>query len=197
MEKLRAITGVAVPFGRSNVDTDLIIPGRYLKTVSRIGLGEGAFSALRQDRDNIFDRQRYKGAPILIAGGNFGCGSSREHAAWALADMGFRAIIAPSFADIFASNAFKNGLLLVTLPQTQVERLMEIAPEHDITVDLEHQIVSTPLEDRFTFEIDPFRKDCLVNGLHEIDLTLALEPEIQRYEAQLARTRPWALHATG
>jgi 3-isopropylmalate/(R)-2-methylmalate dehydratase small subunit len=197
MEKLRTITGVAVPFGRSNVDTDLIIPGRYLKTVSRTGLGEGAFSALREDPDNIFDTPRHKGAPILIAGENFGCGSSREHAAWALADMGFRVIIAPSFADIFAGNAFKNGLLLVALRREAVDRLMKAAEEGEITVDLESQAVTTSSGDSFRFEIDSFRKDCLLNGLDEIDLTFALEPEIRRYEAQLARTRPWALNASG
>lgn len=192
MEAFTTLTGVAVPFGAANVDTDVIIPARFLKTVTRTGLGKGAFAALREDPDNIFDQPRHKGAPILIAGDNFGCGSSREHAPWALADMGFRAVIAPSFADIFASNAFKNGMLLVALPQAQVDRLMEVAAEHEITVDLENQVVTTPFQDRFSFEIDPFRKHCLMNGLDEIGLTTQMDAEIAAYEARLKQERPWA-----
>jgi 3-isopropylmalate/(R)-2-methylmalate dehydratase small subunit len=192
MQPFTTLTGVAVPFGQKNVDTDVIIPARFLKTVSRAGLGEGAFSALREDPDNIFDQPRHKRAPILIAGDNFGCGSSREHAPWALADMGFRVVIAPSFADIFAGNAFKNGMLLVALPQAQVDRLLEIAPDHEITVDLENQVVTTPFQDRFAFEIDPFRKHCLLNGLDEIGLTTQMEPDIAAYEARLKQERPWA-----
>jgi 3-isopropylmalate dehydratase small subunit len=197
MEKLRTITGIAVPFGRSNVDTDLIIPGRYLKTVSRSGLGEGAFSALREEPGNIFDSARNRGAPILIAGENFGCGSSREHAAWALADLGFRVIIAPSFADIFAGNAFKNGLLLIALPQDAIDRLLESAARQEITIDLPAQTVITASGDNFRFEIDAFRKECLLEGLDEIDLTLAFEPDIGRYEAELAEAKPWVLNASG
>ncbi|MDO9488262.1 MAG: 3-isopropylmalate dehydratase small subunit, partial [Sphingomonadaceae bacterium] len=132
------------------------------------------------------------GAPILIAGDNFGCGSSREHAPWALADLGFRVVIAPSFADIFAGNAFKNGMLLVVLPQAQIDRLMEIAAEHEISVDLENQVVTTPFQDRFAFEIDPFRKHCLLNGLDEIGLTTQMDAEIAAYEGRLRRERPWA-----
>jgi 3-isopropylmalate/(R)-2-methylmalate dehydratase small subunit len=193
MESFDTLTGIAVPFGAKNVDTDVIIPARYLKTVTRSGLGKGAFAALREDPDNIFDRPRHAGAPILIAGDNFGCGSSREHAPWALADMGFRVVIAPSFADIFAGNAFKNGMLLVALPQAQVDRLMEVAAEHEITVDLENQVVTTPFQDRFAFEIDPFRKHCLLNGLDEIGLTTQMETDIAAYEARVRRDRPWAV----
>ena len=193
MQAFTTLTGVAVPFGATNVDTDVIIPARFLKTVTRTGLGKGAFAALRADPDNIFDQPRHVGAPILIAGDNFGCGSSREHAPWALADLGFRIVIAPSFADIFASNAFKNGMLLVSLPQPQVDRLMEVAGEHPITVDLENQVVTTPFQDRFAFEIDPFRKHCLLNGLDEIGLTIKMEADIVAYEARLTRERPWAV----
>jgi 3-isopropylmalate/(R)-2-methylmalate dehydratase small subunit len=192
MQAFDTLTGVAVPFGQKNVDTDLIIPARFLKTVERTGLGRGAFAAVREDPDNIFDQPRNAGAPILIAGDNFGCGSSREHAPWALADMGFRVVIAPSFADIFAGNAFKNGILLVALPQAQVDRLLEIAPEHEITVDLENQVVTTPFQDRFAFEIDPFRKHCLLEGLDEIGLTTQMERDIAAYEARLRQERPWA-----
>jgi 3-isopropylmalate/(R)-2-methylmalate dehydratase small subunit len=191
MRPFTTLSGIAVPFGQKNVDTDLIIPARYLKTIHRAGLGKGAFAALRAEPDNIFDTPRNRGAPILIAGDNFGCGSSREHAPWALADMGFRVVIAPSFADIFSGNAFKNGILLVALPQAEVDRLMAIAGEHEITVDLEHQVVTTPFQDRFHFDIDPFRKHCLLNGLDEIGLTTQLEGEIGAYEARIAAARPW------
>lgn len=192
MQAFTTLTGVAVPFGQANVDTDVIIPARFLKTVTRTGLGKGAFAALREDPDNIFDQPRNLGAPILIAGDNFGCGSSREHAPWALADMGFRVVIAPSFADIFASNAFKNGMLLVALPKAEVDRLLGIASEHEITVDLENQVVTTPFQDRFAFEIDPFRKTCLLSGLDEIGLTTQMEADIAAYEARLKQERPWA-----
>ena len=127
MQAFTTLTGTAIPFGMKNVDTDVIIPAQYLKTVSRTGLRKVAFPAIRKEADNVFDTPRNKGAPILIAGDNFGCGSSREHAPWALADMGIRAVIAPSFADIFSGNAFKNGILLVQLPQEAVDRLMEVA----------------------------------------------------------------------
>ncbi len=191
MDAFKTLTGVAVPFGMKNVDTDIIIPARFLKTITRAGLGKGAFSALREDPDNLFDNDRNKGAPILIAGDNFGCGSSREHAPWALADMGFRAVIAPSFADIFSGNAFKNGMLLVALPQEQVDRLLEIAGDSEVTIDLENQVVTTPYQDRFTFEIDPFRKHCLLNGLDEIGLTAQLDGDITAFEARLAAEKPW------
>ena len=198
MQAFQTLSGRAVPFGAANVDTDVIIPARFLKAVTRDGLGKGAFAALREDPDNIFDKPAHTGAPILIAGDNFGCGSSREHAPWALMDMGFRVVIAPSFADIFSGNSFKNGLLLVQLPQTQVDRLMEIAAEGAaITVDLENQVVTTPWQDRFAFPIDPFRKHCLMNGLDEIGLTEAMADSITAYEARRSADRPWIAGAAG
>jgi len=191
MQNFTTLTGVAVPFGAENVDTDVIIPARFLKTITRKGLGKGAFAVLRENPDNIFDAPRHRQAPILIAGDNFGCGSSREHAPWALADLGFRVVIAPSFADIFGGNAFKNGMLLVALPQEQIDRLMEVAATHDITIDLENQVVTTPFQDRFSFEIDPFRKSCLLGGVDEIGLTEAQDGAIASYEARLATQKPW------
>jgi 3-isopropylmalate/(R)-2-methylmalate dehydratase small subunit len=197
MEPVREVEGRAIPFGRKNVDTDLIIPARWLKTVTRLGLGRGAFEALREDPDNVFDSPEFKGAPILIAGDNFGCGSSREHAAWALLDMGVKAVIAPSFSDIFAGNAFKNGILTVVLPQEQVDRLMEVAETDPIAIDLEHQTVTTPFQDRFTFEIDPFRKMCLIQGLDEVGITLTHEDALAAYEARMKAQKPWLARGTG
>ena len=198
MEKLRAVEGRAIPFGRKNVDTDLIIPARWLKTISREGLGAGAFEAVRADDPaNVSDNPEYAGAPILIAGDNFGCGSSREHAAWALLDMGVRAVIAPSFSDIFAGNAFKNGILTVALPQEAVDRLLEVATTDPISIDLEAQTVTTPFQDRFTFEIDSFRKHCMLEGLDEVGLTLARGDAISAYEAKQAQHRPWLARGTG
>lgn len=191
MQAFTTLSGTAIPFGQKNVDTDVIIPARYLKTISRTGLGKVAFTELRKDPDNVFDSARNSGAPILIAGDNFGCGSSREHAPWALADMGIRAVIAPSFADIFSGNAFKNGILLVQLPQAAVDRLMAVAAEHPITVDLESQTVTTPFQDRFEFAVDPFRKHCMLNGLDEIGLTSAMGGAIAAHEARIAAERPW------
>jgi len=191
MDPVRAIDGRAIPFGRKNVDTDLIIPARWLKTISREGLGVGAFEAVRAEPGNVFDDPANAGAPILIAGDNFGCGSSREHAAWALLDMGVKAVIAPSFSDIFSGNAFKNGILTVALPQEAIDRLMEVAQTDPISIDLEHQTVTTPFQDRFTFPIDPFRKHCLLEGLDEIGLTLARDAAISRYEQRLSATQPW------
>ncbi len=182
MEPVRHVEGLAYPFGRKNVDTDLIIPAKWLKTVSREGLGRGAFEAIRAEDGNVFDDPRWAGAPIIVAGDNFGCGSSREHAAWALADMGIAAVIAPSFSDIFSGNAFKNGIAAVVLPQAAVDRLIEVAREHPVTVDLETMSVTTPLQDRFVFEMDPFRRDCLLSGLDEIGLTLASETAITAHE---------------
>jgi 3-isopropylmalate dehydratase small subunit len=191
LQPFTTLTGTAIPFGAENVDTDVIIPARFLKTITRTGLGKSAFFALRENPDNIFDTARNTGAPILIAGDNFGCGSSREHAPWALADMGIRVVIAPSFADIFSGNAFKNGMLLVVLPQDQIDRLLAVAATDPITVDLENQVVTTGFQDRFSFPIDPFRKHCLVNGLDEIGLTVAMDGDIAAYEADKAGTRPW------
>ena len=197
MRPLTHVEGRAIPLGRKNVDTDMIIPARWLKTVTREGLGRGAFEALRADPENVFDKPEFKGAPILIAGDNFGCGSSREHAAWALLDMGVKAVIAPSFSDIFSGNAFKNGILTVALPQEQVDRLMEVAETDPIMIDLEHQTVTTPFQDRFTFEIDPFRKYCLQGGLDEVALTLKRDAAIAAYEARLAVDQPWVARGTG
>jgi 3-isopropylmalate/(R)-2-methylmalate dehydratase small subunit len=191
MEPLREVDGRAIPFGAKNVDTDVIIPAHWLKTVTREGLGRGAFETVRAEPGNVFDDPEFAGAPILIAGDNFGCGSSREHAAWALGDMGVKAVIAPSFSDIFAGNGFKNAILAVVLPQEQVDRLLEVARTEPITIDLENQVVTTPFQDRFAFEIDPFRKACLMDGLDEIGLTLARHEAIGEYEQRRARDMPW------
>jgi 3-isopropylmalate/(R)-2-methylmalate dehydratase small subunit len=191
MEPFNQVEGRAYPFGRKNVDTDVIIPAAYLKTISREGLVEGAFETVRAEPGNIFDDPEYKSAPVLIAGDNFGCGSSREHAAWALNDMGVKVVIAPSFSDIFSSNAFKNGILTVVLPQEQVDRLLEVATANPLTIDLENQVVTTPFQDRFEFPIDPFRKNCLIAGLDEIGLTLESDAAIATYEHQTAAARPW------
>ena len=191
MQAINQISGKAYPFGRKNIDTDVIISAEWLKTITRDGLGQGCFEVLRQEDGNLFDSAEYKGSPILIAGDNFGCGSSREHAAWALLDLGITAIIAPSFSDIFSSNAFKNGMLAVVLPQEQVDRLMEVAKSDPISIDLESQTVTTPFQDRFTFEIDPFRKHCLLNGLDEVGLTLARDSVISSYEAKARAALPF------
>ena len=191
MTTVNTIEGRAIPFGRANVDTDVIIPARWLKTISRQGLGRGAFETVRAEPGNAFDDPAYAGAPILIAGENFGCGSSREHAAWALGDLGIMAVIAPSFSDIFSGNAFKNGILTVELPRAAVDRLLEVAKTDPIAIDLETQTVTTHFQDRFVFEIDPFRKHCLLNGLDEVGLTLAMDERIGAFEAQRAIQMPW------
>ena len=191
MQAVSHVIGTAYPFGRKNVDTDVIIPAQWLKTITREGLGRGAFETLRKDPDNLFDSAEYAGSPILIAGDNFGCGSSREHAAWALLDLGIKAVIAPSFSDIFSGNAFKNGILAVALPQEQVDRLLEVAKTDPITIDLESQTVTTPFQDRFTFEIDLFRKHCLLNGLDEVGLTLTRDAAIAALEAKAHEDLPF------
>ena len=191
MQPVSTIEGRAIPLGTKNVDTDVIIPAHWLKTISRDGLGKGAFETLRADPDNIFDRPEFTGAPILIAGDNFGCGSSREHAAWALLDLGIRVVIAPSFSDIFSGNAFKNGILAVELPQDQIDRLLAVAATDPVTVDLDSQTVTTPFQDRFAFAIDPFRKQCLLEGLDEIGLTLARDAAIAHHEAARDKSLPW------
>ena len=191
MKQVSTISGRAIPLGLQNVDTDVIIPAHWLKTVSREGLGKGAFETIRQAPGNPFDVEDFAGAPILIAGDNFGCGSSREHAAWAMLDMGLTAVIAPSFSDIFSGNAFKNGILAVELPQEQVDRLLEVAKDHPITIDLENQVVTTPFQDRFAFVVDPFRKHCLLNGLDEIGLTLERDAAIETHERARANSLPW------
>jgi 3-isopropylmalate/(R)-2-methylmalate dehydratase small subunit len=197
MQPVSQIAGRAIPLGASNVDTDIIIPASWLKTITRQGLGRGAFETIRAHPGNVFDDARFVGAPILIAGDNFGCGSSREHAAWALLDLGVTCVIAPSFSDIFSSNAFKNGILTVALPQAAIDRLMEVAQSDPIHIDLEHQTVTTPFQDRFTFEIDPFRKHCLMEGLDEVGLTLTRDAAIAEYEARHFRDTPWLAHGTG
>lgn len=196
MQPISQVEGRAYPLGLKNVDTDIIIPAEWLKTISRNGLGKGAFESLRAVEGNVFDNPEFAGSPILIAGDNFGCGSSREHAAWAMADLGIRAVIAPSFSDIFSGNAFKNGLVAIVLPQAAVDRLMEVAKTDPIHVDLETQTVTTPFQDRFEFEIDPFRKHCLLNGVDEIGLTLESSDAISVYESRLANDKPWLVPAT-
>lgn len=191
MRPFRSVTGIAVPFGAKNVDTDIIIPSRWLKVITRAGLGEGAFEQLRADSANIFDQPRYLGAPILIAGENFGCGSSREHAPWALLDMGFRAVIAPGFADIFSGNSAKNGLALIALPQDAIDRLLVVARDGVVTVDLEANCVTTDAGDRFSFVMDAFRRHCLLEGLDEIALIAQREAEIAAYELRLRTERRW------
>ncbi len=191
MQPVKQVEGRAYPLGLKNIDTDVIIPAQYLKTITRKGLGRGAFETIRAQPGNVFDDPEYAGAKIIVAGDNFGCGSSREHAAWALADMGVTAVIAPSFSDIFSGNAFKNGIITVVLPQEAVDRLVEVAKTDAITIDLEHQTVTTPFQDRFEFEIDPFRRDCLLGGLDEVGLTMARDAAISAYEANAAISRPW------
>ncbi len=197
MQPLTCVEGRAIPLGLKNVDTDIIIPAKWLKTISRDGLGAGAFETLRAEPGNVIDDPAYAGAPILIAGDNFGCGSSREHAAWALGDLGIRVVIAPSYSDIFSGNAVKNGILPVVLPQAAVDRLLEVARAGDpITVDLETQTVTTPFQDRFAFTLDPFRRDCLLNGLDEVGLTMARGDAIGAFETARTGGQHWLMHGT-
>jgi 3-isopropylmalate/(R)-2-methylmalate dehydratase small subunit len=197
MDTFTTLTGIAAPLEIINVDTDMIIPKQFLKTIKRTGLGVHLFEEMRRTPDGaeipdfVLNQPAYRQAEIIVAGDNFGCGSSREHAAWALADMGIQAVIAPSFSDIFSGNAFKNGLLTVVLPQEAVDMLMEVAKTDPIHIDLENQVVTTPFQDRFAFDIDPFRKHCLLNGLDEIGLTLASSDAISAYETLLNTEKPW------
>jgi 3-isopropylmalate/(R)-2-methylmalate dehydratase small subunit len=191
MQAISHVAGRAIPFGRKNVDTDVIIPAHWLKTITREGLGKGAFEAVKKEPDNVFADPEFAGAPILIAGDNFGCGSSREHAAWALLDMGVTCVIAPSFSDIFSGNAFKNGILTVALPQAAIDRLMEVAQTDPIDIDLETQTVTTRFQDRYGFEIDPFRKHCLLGGLDEVGLTMAQGDAISAHEARARSDLPF------
>ncbi len=174
--------GRAYPLRLNHVDTDLIIPAEYLKTTHRRGLGAHAFEALRTIPGNVFDDPVFAGAPIIVALENFGCGSSREHAAWALSDLGIRAVIATSFSDIFASNACKNGIATVELDPSAIEVLLRCAREHNIAVDLERMTVTTAAGHHFAFAMDSFRRECLLGGLDEIALTLTHEPAIRAYE---------------
>lgn len=184
MTPVESVTGRAFPLGTSNVDTDVIIAAEHLKTTRRTGLGAHAFETIRRVEGNVFDDEAFRGATILIAGDNFGCGSSREHAVWAMMDMGITAVIAPSFSDIFSGNAFKNGMIAVVLPQDAIDRLIEVARTDPITVDLATMTVTTPFQDRFEFSLDPFRRDCLMHGTDEIALTLASDAAIAAHEAR-------------
>lgn len=197
MEPVTSVSGSAYPYGAKNVDTDVIIPAHWLKTITRTGLGRGAFETVRAQPDNVFDDPAFTGSPILIAGDNFGCGSSREHAAWALVDMGVRVVIAPSFSDIFSGNAIKNGIVPVVLPQDTVDRLLRVAADQPITVDLETMTVTTPYQDRFAFTLDPFRRRCLMEGLDEVGLTLARDTAISKFEAAVSTDRPWTQVRSG
>lgn len=194
MEPVKRIQGKTMPLNRSNVDTDQIIPAKYLKLIDRLGFGKYLFDSWRQAPDFVLNDPRYSGSPVLIAGPNFGCGSSREHAPWALQDYGFKAIIAPSFADIFRNNCAKIGLLTVTLPEEDVARLIaraEETPTSELVVDLESQTVSRAGEAwSAKFEIDPFVRHCLLNGLDDIGLTMQHEDEISAFEAKRPEFMP-------
>ena len=209
MEKFTTVTGLVAPLDRANVDTDAIIPKQFLKSIKRTGFGPNLFDAWRYTdrgepgRDNsqrplnqdfVLNQPRYKGAQILLTRENFGCGSSREHAPWALMDYGFRAVIAPSFADIFYNNCYKNGFLPIALSASAVDRLFaEVAaiPGYRLTVDLDKQSVITPSGNGFQFDIDEFRKYCLLNGLDEIGLTLKHADKIREYEENRKKNEPW------
>ncbi|MFC7702777.1 3-isopropylmalate dehydratase small subunit [Plastorhodobacter daqingensis] len=200
MDKFTTLTGVAAPMPLVNVDTDMIIPKQFLKTIKRTGLGANLFDEMRFDQegneipDFVLNQPAYRNAEILVAGENFGCGSSREHAPWALLDFGIRCVIAPSFADIFFNNCFKNGILPIVLPQDQVDVLMEDAKKGAnarMTVDLEAQVVTTSDGQSFPFEVDAFKKHCLLNGLDDIGLTLEKAAAIDSFEAKAGTLRPW------
>ncbi|QYX57306.1 3-isopropylmalate dehydratase small subunit [Roseovarius sp. SCSIO 43702] len=200
MEKFEKITGVAAPMPLVNIDTDMIIPKQFLKTIKRSGLGVNLFDEMRYDRqgnenpDFVLNKPQYREAEILIAGDNFGCGSSREHAPWAIKDFGIRCVIAPSFADIFYNNCFKNGILPIALPQEQVDVLMEDAEKGSnarMTVDLEAQTVTTSEGETFHFEVDAFKKHCLLEGLDDIGLTLEKAAAIDGFESKASMERPW------
>lgn len=191
MKAIDRVEGRAYPLGLANVDTDAIISAEYLKKITRRGMGVGAFATMRSVQGNIFDDPKYSGAPILIAGSNFGCGSSREHAAWAILDMGVRVIIAPSYSDIFSGNAFKNGILTIELPQEQIDFLLLSAKAGELAVDLPDQTIKTGDGRIIGFSVDPFRKHCLINGLDEIGITLQMEEEIAGYEKAAQMRTPW------
>ena len=213
MEPFTQYTGRVAPLDRANVDTDAIIPKQYLKSVQRTGFGPNLFddwryldpgepggdnSARRENPDFVLNQPRYRDAGILLARENFGCGSSREHAVWALTDFGFRAVIAPSFADIFYNNSFKNGLLPVKLDADTVDRLFRATadtPGYELTVDLERQVVVEPDGTEHGFEVDPFRRDCLLRGLDDIGLTLEHADEIRAYEQRRRQEAPWLFGA--
>jgi 3-isopropylmalate/(R)-2-methylmalate dehydratase small subunit len=209
MQKFETLTGITVPLDRANVDTDAIIPKQYLKSIKRTGFGPNLFddwryldpgepgmdhSKRRLNTDFVLNQPRYRGAQILLARDNFGCGSSREHAPWALVDYGIRAIIAPSYADIFYNNSIKNGLLPIVLERAAVDQMFresEATPGYRLTVDLSAQAVTTPSGKAFKFDIDAFRKHCLLNGLDDIGLTLQRVEDIKTYEARRKKEAPW------
>jgi 3-isopropylmalate/(R)-2-methylmalate dehydratase small subunit len=201
MQKFEVLTGVAAPLPFINIDTDMIIPKQYLKTIKRTGLGKGLFSEMRytqegaENPDFILNKPAYRKAQILVAGDNFGCGSSREHAPWALADFGIRCVISTSFADIFYNNCFKNGILPIIVSADSLKKLMDDAERGanaTLTVDLVSQTIKGPDGGSISFEIDAFKKHCMLNGLDDIGLTLAKAPAITAFEAKVASERPWA-----
>ena len=200
MQKFTTLTGVAAPMPTPNIDTDRIIPARFLKTIKRSGLGKSVFNDVRYNPDGtekpefVLNQPAYRKAQILVAGDNFGCGSSREHAPWALLDFGIRCVISTSFADIFFNNCFKNGVLPIKLPKEQVDLLMDDAKRGAnaiITVDLEKQEITGPDGGKIKFDIDPFRKHCLLNGLDDIGLTMQKGAEIDSYESKQKSAQPW------
>ena len=200
MEKYQNFTGVAAPMPLVNIDTDMIIPKVFLKTIKRSGLGVNLFDEMRFDRegneiaDFVLNKPPYRAAQIIVAGDNFGCGSSREHAPWALKDFGIRAVVSTSFADIFFNNCFKNGILPIVLPQEDVDKLMEDAERGanaQVTIDLENQVITGPDGGEIGFEVDAFRRHCLLNGLDDIGLTLEKKDAIDAFEAKASQDRPW------
>ncbi|MEM7679905.1 MAG: 3-isopropylmalate dehydratase small subunit [Pseudomonadota bacterium] len=200
MDPFKKLTAKAAPLRMINVDTDIIIPKQFLKTIKRTGLGVHAFHNIRYEDDGsekanfVLNNPEYRNAEILITGENFGCGSSREHAPWALLDMGYRCIIAPSFADIFFNNSYKNGILPIALPQEQIDQLMDEAeanPDGVFEVDLENQKITRGNKFSFDFEVDEFRKHCLLNGLDDIGLTLQKEAKIEDYEKARKKVKAW------
>ena len=201
MKKFDQLTGVAAPLNILNIDTDMIIPKQFLKTIKRSGLGANLFDEMRftQDGEEIADfvlnREPYRGAEIIVAGDNFGCGSSREHAPWALLDFGIRCVISTSFADIFYNNCFKNGILPIRVSQEDLDKLFDDAERGanaTLTIDLPNQEIRGPDGGKVKFEIDPFRKHCLINGLDDIGLTMEKKASIDSYEEKLKRERAWA-----
>ena len=200
MDKFEKLTGIAAPMPLINVDTDMIFPKQFLKTIKRSGLGVNLFDEMRYDDDGkeiadfVLNKPQYREAEIIVAGDNFGCGSSREHAPWAIKDFGIRCVISTSFADIFYNNCFKNGILPIVLPQDAVDVLMKDAEKGAnarMTVDLEAQTVTTSDGDSFAFELDPFKKHCLMEGLDDIGLTMEKVASIETYEDHAATSRPW------
>ncbi len=191
------ISGEAIPLGLPNIDTDTILPAAYLRSLSREGLGSAAFRGMRfsadgtELADSLFNLPRYRGAPILIAGENFGCGSSREHAVWAISDMGVRALIAPSFGDIFAGNAFRNQIVPIHLPEQIVRQLLALSEAGPMQIDIAAQHIDTADGTRFHFELDPFRKRLFLEGIDEIALTERFEEKIKTHQARTSSTRPW------